>query len=334
MNLQSEQYRRFKLVREMEQTGNVISGLSRDQIEHTPVRYPKILLTGEGSSRIFPGKHAVNDAHRFGYHDQVFTETAANSADLDHTGESLFVASNSGRTAECVRLIRQLEERSDTHTVGLTTNPDSPVATECDAHYILTCGKEEAVAATKTVVEQALFHDILLRSRNGRTPVELRALAEAFRDTLAATVPESVLRPLAGASLVYFTGRNDGVAEELTLKTNEITRKKADFLEGTYAVHGIEEVMDPGEAVVLIDPPANEEQKFKEVLREGVGVSVIAISTRDTAFPTFRIADAGELQPYLLLAAGWNLLVELGLQLEVDLDKPQRARKVGNEFVG
>jgi glucosamine--fructose-6-phosphate aminotransferase (isomerizing) len=30
---------------------------------------------------------------------------------------------------------------------------------------------------------------------------------------------------IANAGTIYFAGRNDGVAEELTLKTNEITRK-------------------------------------------------------------------------------------------------------------
>ena len=54
--------------------------------------------------------------------------------------------------------------------------------------------------------------------------------------------------------------RCDGVAEELTLKTNEITRKRSDFLEGTYAVHGIEEVMAPSDVVFVVDattcPPA------------------------------------------------------------------------------
>jgi glucosamine--fructose-6-phosphate aminotransferase (isomerizing) len=36
---------------------------------------------------------------------------------------------------------------------------------------------------------------------------------------------------------------------------------------------------------------------------------------------------------YLELAAGWNLLVEVGVQTGIDLDKPVRARKVGNEFI-
>ena len=46
------------------------------------------------------------------------------------------------------------------------------------------------------------------------------------------------------------------------------------------------------------------------------------------------VRDAGELTPYVLLAAGLNLLIEIGLSLEIDLDKPERARKVGNEFIG
>ena len=32
--------------------------------------------------------------------------------------------------------------------------------------------------------------------------------------------------------------------------------------------------------------------------------------------------------------AGWNLLVHLGIHLGCDLDKPRRARKIGNEVVG
>jgi glutamine---fructose-6-phosphate transaminase (isomerizing) len=60
------------------------------------------------------------------------------------------------------------------------------------------------------------------------------------------------------------------VAEELTLKTNKITRRKSDYLEGTYAVHGIEEVMEPGDVVFVIDPIDDEIQKFQEVLVDGV----------------------------------------------------------------
>jgi len=133
--------------------------------------------------------------------------------------------------------------------------------------------------------------------------------------------------------VIYFAGRNNGVAEELTLKTNEITHKKSDFLEGTYAVHGIEEVMRPDEVVIVIDPFPEEEQKFKEVLQSGVGMGVIAVSSRPTRFPTISIPQVEGYETVLQLLAGWNILVHVGVALGINLDKAERARKIGNEFV-
>jgi glucosamine--fructose-6-phosphate aminotransferase (isomerizing) len=45
------------------------------------------------------------------------------------------------------------------------------------------------------------------------------------------------------------------------------------------------------------------------------------------------IPDGGEYAEYVQLAAGWDILVETGIALGINLDKPQRARKVGNEYV-
>jgi glutamine---fructose-6-phosphate transaminase (isomerizing) len=143
---------------------------------------------------------------------------------------------------------------------------------------------------------------------------------------------ENIIEAAAKASNIYFAGYNDGVAEELTLKTNEITRKKSDYLEGTYAVHGIEEVLEKDDIVFIIDPIDEEVDKFQKVLVDGIGLKVVAISTKQTPFQTIIIPDAGIMNPYLFLCAGWNLLVEIGLVLGINLDKPKRARKVGNEF--
>ena len=83
-----------------------------------------------------------------------------------------------------------------------------------------------------------------------------------------------------------------------------------------------------------IDPYPESEQKFHDVLVKGVGLSVISVSSRPTMFPTVTIPDAGDLSGFVQLAAGWNLLVEAGMTLGINVDKPQRARKVGNEFTG
>ena len=108
---------------------------------------------------------------------------------------------------------------------------------------------------------------------------------------------------------------------------------RSDFLEGTYAVHGIEEVMEPVDVVFVVDPIDDEIEKFQEVLAKGVGLKVVAIADRDTPFATIRVPEAGELAPYVYLCAGWNVLVEIGIGLGINLDKPERARKVGNELI-
>jgi glucosamine--fructose-6-phosphate aminotransferase (isomerizing) len=201
---------------------------------------------------------------------------------------------------------------------------------------VLKCGKEGAVAATKSVVEQALFCRALVEAIGGSETLKgrLPALADQVRTALTQSIDPEITAKLAKAGTIYFAGRNDGVAEELTLKTNEITRKRSDYLEGTYAVHGIEEIMQADDVVVWINPYPESEQKFYDVLVKGVGLSVIAVSTRPTLFPTVLIPDAGDLAGFVELAAGWNLLVEVGMSLGINVDKPQRARKVGNEFTG
>jgi len=92
--------------------------------------------------------------------------------------------------------------------------------------------------------------------------------------------------------------------------------------------------MDKNDIVFVIDPMEEEIEKFQEVLVKGVGLKVIAIADWDTPFTTIRIPSLGEMNPCVILIVGWNLLIEIGLEIGIDLDKPGRACKVGNEFLG
>jgi glucosamine--fructose-6-phosphate aminotransferase (isomerizing) len=92
--------------------------------------------------------------------------------------------------------------------------------------------------------------------------------------------------------------------------------------------------MDKNDIVFVVDPIEEEINKFEEILIKGVGLTVVAIAHRKTPFPTIVVPDAGEMSPYVYLCAGWNLLVEIGLAFSINLDKPKRARKVGNEYMG
>ena len=113
----------------------------------------------------------------------------------------------------------------------------------------------------------------------------LSELSDKFSQALSIVIPEEIANKVLSADTLYFAGRNNGVAEELTLKTQEIIRRRSVYLEGTYALHGTEEVMINNDVMIIIDPIEEEEHKFKTHLVEGVGITIIAIfeSTNDVS---------------------------------------------------
>jgi len=337
MNLKDSQYNQFALVREMMDTIDVVKGFrpeATEEVSREIAAVGRLLLTGEGSSRIFPAKNAIRKALTGGLALNLFTDGSRQAAQYDLSKFAVFCASNSGRTKEIVLLAKKLGQMNNSHRYGLCANSGTPLEEACAKTFVLSCGWEEAVAATKSVAEQALFYESIIRHIGGTiSKIDCADLTGKAETALTLPIAADIVSAAAQAPTIYFAGYNDGVAEELTLKTNEITRKKSDFLEGTYAVHGIEEVMENTDVVFVVDPIDEEIEKFQEVLVQGVGLKVIAIANRKTPLPTIQVPDAGELSPYVYLCAGWNLLVEIGMKLGIDLDKPERARKVGNELI-
>jgi glucosamine--fructose-6-phosphate aminotransferase (isomerizing) len=337
MNLREERYANYALVREMMDTVDVVRRFDTAQTRHiasTIQAAGRLFLTGEGSSRIFPAKNAMRKALQWGLDLQICTDGSRQSAQYDLSKFAVFCASNSGRTKEVVLLAKKLAAEGNVHRFALTANENTLLEEACTESFVLTCGWEQAVAATKSVVEQALFYEsILWHIQKQDHTAACQALAGSIETALTQPIDPRIIEAAVKAPTIYFAGYNDGVAEELTLKTNEITRNKSDFLEGTYAVHGIEEVMSPNDIVFVVDPIDAEIEKFQEVLRQGVGLTVVAIANRPTPFRTIQVPDVGPLTPYVYLCAGWNVLVEIGLTLGINLDKPERARKVGNELI-
>jgi glutamine---fructose-6-phosphate transaminase (isomerizing) len=338
MNSTDSKYTSFGLVQDMLATSDVIANFNANQAMDTAANIAQVgrlHLTGEGSSRIFPAKHAMMQARRAGWRVGLHTDAGRQSQEYDLRDWAVFAASNSGKTSEVIKLFNDLKAKGHNHRYGLTASGNSKLGELSNECYVLTCGPEGAVAATKSVIEQALFYHAMLEHAEGKPALggKLKTLSGHVREALTTSIDPALTDKIAKAGTIYFAGRNDGVAEELTLKTNEITRKKSDYLEGTYAVHGIEEVMNADDVVIWVDPHEDSEQKFTDVLTRGVGLTVIAISDRQTSFPTIRVPTS-DLSSYVSMAAGWNMLVEVGVKLGINLDKPARARKVGNEFVG
>jgi glucosamine--fructose-6-phosphate aminotransferase (isomerizing) len=336
MNLKEEKYNKYALVREMMETPEIIRSFdpgAAAKFAEAVKSQKGLFLTGEGSSRIFPAKRAIYSSLKKDFTFPVITEGCTQAEEYNLNDYAVFAASNSGQTKEVIRLATSLKKQKHTAVFGLTANRNTKLEEIANNTHVLKCGKENAVAATKSVVEQGLFYDSLLRKLRGEKMDGMKDLSEKTELALTTKIEVGITEIIRKASVIYFAGRNNGVAEELALKTNEITRKKSAFLEGTFAVHGIEEVMDKSEVLIWIEPFSAEQEKFNECLVKGVGMNIIAVSTKKTMFPTIIIPDAGQYAEYVQLAAGWNILVETGVSLGINLDKPTRARKVGNEYI-
>lgn len=336
MNLKEKKYSQFALVREMMETPGIISSF-RPGVSEKFVRSFKskkgLFLTGEGSSRLFPAKRAIFSQMKKDFLMPVLTEGCTQSLEYKLNDFVVFAASNSGQTKEVIRLVTALKKKKHGTVFGLTANKNTRLQEIAHDTYVLGCGKENAVAATKSVVEQTLFYDSLLRNLRGEKMTGLKKAAAQVEEVLTTKIDKRIIDMISRSDVIYFAGRDNGVAEELALKTNEITRKRSAFYEGTFALHGIEEIMNKNEVLIWVDPFDYDQDKFMECIVKGVGVNVIAISTHRTIFPTIIIPDGGQYAEYVQLAAGWNILVETGISLKIDLDHPKRARKVGNEYV-
>ena len=336
MNLKEKKYGQFALVREMMETPGIIKAFSADASRPFVKALKKkkgLFLTGEGSSRLFPAKRAIFSSLKKDFVMPVMTEGCTQALDYNLRDFAVFAASNSGQTKEVIRLVTALKKKKHDAVFGLTANKNTKLEEFADAAHVLSCGKEDAVAATKSVVEQALFYDSLLRNLRGEKMAGLKRASEQAEEVLTAKIDKKIISMVTNADMIYFAGRDNGIAAELALKTNEITRKKSAFLEGTFALHGIEEVMNKNEVLIWVDPFEHDHDKFMECIVKGAGVNVIAIAKEKTIFPTIVIPDGRDFSEYLQLMAGWNVLVETGIALKIDLDHPRRARKVGNEYV-
>lgn len=338
MNLTDSKYGKFALVKEMLETAEVIRNFDFSQAAAAAAMVKesgRIFLTGEGSSRIFPAKSFIYGVMKRGLPIAVGTEGSFQAAEYDLSSWVVAGASNSGQTKEIIGLLKKLGDNGHSKRIGITANAGTKIFDVTDETFLLSCGKEDAVAATKSVVEQGLvYRSILCNIIDCECPKNKETAADYARQVMEAEYDADLIAKLAAAPMLYFAGRNNGVAEELTLKTNEITRKKSDYLEGTYLLHGVEEVMRAGEACILVDPFPSECAKIKELIEGRAGLTVVAISSEETIFPTIKIPSLVGYDPFLQLMAGWNLLVQIGVALGINLDKPQRARKIGNEFEG
>lgn len=266
---------------------------------------PPVLLVAEGSSRLMPGGFAQVLARRLGLHGRLAACGGREAQRLDLSQVRVLLASNSGRSREPMAAGAKLKPLA---LVGVAGGPMTALG---GPTRVLLPRPEVAIAATASVYAQVL------------------TVAEAVCAAAGRTVPLDRLRRGAAAALtpvkqgmakrLFWCGGEDGLADELALKTAETTGLPGFTCPGTMALHGVEELWMEGDLVIDL----------------GLGAEDAADLARRAAATPAKVQRVAALAeddwaPLDRLCGGWMLLAALAAVVGRDPAVPLRARKVGN----
>lgn len=301
----------------------------------------RIIFTGMGSSLIFPGKHAKNRALKLGIANKVESFFASDLFQYtDFSDTYVFLCSNSGKTKEVILLLDHITAHGGT-TIAITAVVDSILGKRSHKKILLTCGFEKGVAATKSVVEQALIYDSLIhhlaKNQGGmvdfkKLKVELVDTASAIKNNINLKLEAGLLDSLVRANSYFMVGLDNGLAEEITLKSYEIARKMALFYPDTHIVHGVEEAIESNCAIVFQTSVFKDYLSDFEKFSRKTHCQLVGLDN-NRLLPGVMVEINDVFSNYCLLAGGWGILRNIAHALKLDIDHPQKASKIGNPFL-
>jgi len=216
------------------------------------------------------------------------------------TPNTLVIAvSQSGRSAEIVRLLECARERSE--IVGVTNTPDSPLATGSTAALLTHAGAEHSVSC-KTYLATLLALDwlgeLLIGESRELLLDQARASVEPMRNYLHQWPRhvEQLMPVLEGVADIFVVGRGPSVAAAETggLILKESTHYHAEGLSAASFRHGPFEMLSDAVFVLVMEGDACSapfSRKLVEDIRAAGGRSAL-VST--TAGGVFRIPECAE----------------------------------------
>jgi glucosamine--fructose-6-phosphate aminotransferase (isomerizing) len=224
-------------------------------------------------------------------------------------GATLVLVSQSGRSAEVVRL---LENPRGACVIGLTNDAQSPLARRADVHLAMHAGQEQAGVATKTFTCSLLALDLLAGGDPTRWPAVI-AQVETVLEGRGRWLPPLV-ETLGGAPHIWVLARGPALAAALggALMLKEAGAVHAEGMSVPQFRHGPLEAAGPGRAALVFVSPGALGRLDLDLAAEmaAAGMAVAAICPPGEvgdASGVCRLEWAGSAEP-ACLAAGCQLL--------------------------
>ena len=270
------------------------------------------------------------------------TLTAYYDAQLELRGSTVVALSQSGRTPDVIDYVTRAR-RAGAYTVALTNDPGSDLASEADDVLPLEAGPENAVAASKTYLNQVAALGLLAAHAAGegeRFAAGIATTAELLEQMLPDL--ESRVRrialPFASVGRMFVVGRGIqfGTAREIALKLLETCRVAAEPLTATDLAHGPVAALDPLFPVWTI---ASEDQTLPAVVEAAERVRLAGATLVASGDAADKLAGAAYalpvpsppsplLSPLLSVVPGQLFALELARAKGLDPDRLEGLTKV------
>lgn len=233
--------------------------------------------------------------------------------------------SQSGESPDLLETV-QATQNAGVKVIGLTNNPDSPLARLVDFHVPLLAGREASVAATKTYTCELLALNLVLALASGSSWDSMSDGVEAISEQATTIIGAEIDGPgllgsLQNVDKAMVIGRGYGMAtaKEGALKLMETCMISASGWSATDATHGPLGQVAPGLPVIgLTSDPASAPSVRSFVSAAaalGARVLEIEISTPDPALtPLLDILPIQAAALRSALAKGLDPDVPAGLQ--------------------
>lgn len=252
----------------------------------------------------------------------------------DYRGYLAIGLSQSGRTPEVVSTLAEMQA-AGAHTIGLTSDGDSPLARAADTYVDLCVGVERAVPTTKAFTAQLAALVIIGEALGGEVLSDV-LWGEAAHATQLVLDDQAhadiVARHLGSVTHLSVVGAGTflGIAEEIALKLQEVAliaasgHSSASYRHGPFALSG---AGDPLLAVVGPGAAGDETRALVgDVQAVGAPVTVIGAGG-DLPVPT-GLPEALAALPTVI--RGQQLALALALERGLDPDRPPGLSKVTN----
>lgn len=259
---------------------------------------------------------------------------------MPDVSEALVIGVSQSGQGEDIRVVLEQARAQGAITVGVTNEPDSPLAHATEHCIALHAGPERSLAATKTFTAQLAVMAML--AAHLADDDQLQADLAALPDVVAHTLALSAGTPPRAERYRYMThcvtlgrGFNYAIAFELALKLKELTYVGATPYSSADFRHGPIAQVEEGFPVLVVAPDGVVIDDMLDLMRNlrEREAELIVISNREDALALAQTplpipAVPEWLSPIVAVVPGQLLAFGLSVARGYDPDHPRALRKV------